>query len=87
MQVFFNFATNAQGNRKSVSARVLLASNWNTCHSEEIVEGSDAVVLVATNHSDKMTYFMSTRLSEPGNLPSLARFLVFAGSWGRVSRS
>ena len=75
------------GNRKSENAQVLLASNWNKCHSEEIIEGGELVVLVATNLSDKMTYFISIRLSQPGSLPSLARFLVFAGSLGRVSCS
>ena len=76
------------GNRKSVNARVLLASNWNKCHSEEIVEGGgELVVFVATNLSDKMTYLISIRLSQRGSLPILARFLVFAGSLGRVSCS
>ena len=76
----FNFATNAQGNRKSVSARVLLASNWNKCRSEEVMEAGELVVFVATHLSDKMTYFISIRLSQPGSSPILARFLVLAGS-------
>ena len=68
------------GNRKSVNARGLLASHWNKCHSEEIIEGGELVALVATNLSDKMTYFISIRLSQPGSSPILARFLVLAGS-------